>query len=36
MDKRKRPPWWFTTAIWASLAGTAALIAGAVVVATAP
>ncbi len=34
MDRRKRPPWWFTSAIWAGLAGATALIAGALAVAT--
>jgi hypothetical protein len=33
-DKRKRPPWWFITAVWSGIAGSAAL-AAAVIGATA-
>ena len=33
MNKRKRPPWWFTSAIWAGLAGAAMIIVGALTLA---
>lgn len=28
--KQKRPPWWFVSAIWAGIAGTAAAMAAAI------
>jgi hypothetical protein len=29
-QQRKRPPWWFAPAVWAGIAGTAALMASVV------